>query len=97
MASRQRIPGVVFTTKRNCACLLRGAEGQQRRLVRDRSASAALHRRLQDRHVNKTRATASSAYSDLGVLPDGTVLCLYEQGNAIACARFNLEWLLEAP
>jgi hypothetical protein len=30
------------------------------------------------------------------VLPDGTVLCLYELGKSIACARFDLAWL-EAP
>jgi sialidase-1 len=34
-----------------------------------------------------------SAYSDLAVLPDGTVLCLYEADNNIACARFNLGWI----
>jgi sialidase-1 len=43
--------------------------------------------------VNKTLDAGPSAYSDLAVLPDGTVLCLYEQGESIACARFNLEWL----
>ncbi len=42
-----------------------------------------------------------SGYSDLAVLPDGTVLCLYECGmvehmgdtRAVTLARFNLEWL----
>ena len=46
--------------------------------------------------VNKTLEPGSSAYSDLAVLPDGTVLCLFERGDSIDCARFNLEWL-EAP
>jgi sialidase-1 len=43
-----------------------------------------------------------SGYSDLGVLPDGTLLCFYERGaakgnhystEALTLARFNLEWL----
>lgn len=43
-----------------------------------------------------------SAYSDLAVLPDGTILCFYERGRgaakrsaygALTLARFNLEWL----
>ena len=42
--------------------------------------------------VNKTLESGPSAYSDLAVLPDGTVLCLYETKN-IVCARFNLDWL----
>ena len=43
--------------------------------------------------VNKTLEEGPSAYSDLSVLPDGSVLCLYERGNSIACARFNLQWI----
>lgn len=43
--------------------------------------------------INKVLDAGSSAYSDLAVLPDGTVLCLYEKANRIVCARFNLEWL----
>lgn len=43
-----------------------------------------------------------SAYSDLAVLPDGTILCFYERGRetpkpspygALTLARFNLEWV----
>lgn len=39
-----------------------------------------------------------SAYSDLAIASDKTILCLYEQGDRtpyerIALARFNLEWL----
>jgi len=51
-----------------------------------------------------------SAYSDLAVLPDGVVLCLYENGagkpvvkrkrdwtyTRLTLARFNLEWLQQA-
>lgn len=44
--------------------------------------------------INKTLDAGPSAYSDLAVLPDGTVLCLYERKQDIACARFNLEWVL---
>ncbi len=43
--------------------------------------------------VNQTLEAESSAYSDLSVLPDGTVLCLYERGTSITCARFNLAWV----
>lgn len=43
--------------------------------------------------VAKTLEPGSSAYSDLAVLPDGTVLCLFEVGDSIQCARFNLEWV----
>jgi sialidase-1 len=43
--------------------------------------------------VNKTLDPGKTAYSDLAVLPDGSVLCLFERADAIDCARFNLEWL----
>ena len=41
----------------------------------------------------KTLDSGPSAYSDLAVLPDGSVLCLYESKNDLRCARFNLEWI----
>jgi sialidase-1 len=44
--------------------------------------------------VNKTLDAGPSAYSDLAVLPDGTVLCLYEGKADIQVARFNLEWIV---
>jgi len=44
--------------------------------------------------VNKVLDPGKAAYSDLAVLPDGTVLCLYEADTSIDCARFNLEWLV---
>ena len=42
-----------------------------------------------------------SAYSDLVAAPDGSVVCLYERGEAhpyerLTCARFDLEWLTDA-
>jgi len=43
--------------------------------------------------VSRTLDAGPSAYSDLAVLPDGSVLCLYEKANDIVAARFTLEWL----
>lgn len=53
--------------------------------------------------VGKTLEPGPAAYSDLAVLPDGTILCFYEAGNPqvakpspsgfLTLARFNLEWL----
>jgi len=43
--------------------------------------------------VNKVLDSGKAAYSDLAVLPDGTVICLYEADTSIDCARFNLEWV----
>jgi sialidase-1 len=43
--------------------------------------------------INKVLDPGKAAYSDLAVLPDGTVLCLYERADSIECARFNLEWV----
>jgi len=45
--------------------------------------------------VNKVLDPGKAAYSDLAVLPDGTVLCLYEADTSIDCARFNLEWVMQ--
>ncbi|MBL8829361.1 MAG: exo-alpha-sialidase [Planctomycetaceae bacterium] len=58
--------------------------------------------------VNRVLEPGYSAYSDLAVLPDGTILCLYERGRDVATggqkpssyayltlARFNVEWLSE--
>lgn len=45
--------------------------------------------------VNKVLDPGKAAYSDLAVLPDGTVLCLYEADSSIDCARFNLEWVAQ--
>lgn len=43
--------------------------------------------------IQKTLDAGPSAYSDLAVLPYGTVICLYEADQSIACARFDLEWI----
>jgi sialidase-1 len=45
--------------------------------------------------VNKVLDPGKAAYSDLAVLPDGTVLCLYEADTSIDCACFNLEWVTQ--
>lgn len=55
--------------------------------------------------VNRVLEPGLSSYSDLAVLRDGTILCLYERvstkgpsgatGGFISMARFNLEWLTE--
>ncbi len=43
--------------------------------------------------VSKVLEVGPSAYSDLAVLTDGTILCLYEGDNTIRCARFDLDWI----
>jgi sialidase-1 len=43
--------------------------------------------------INKVLDPGKAAYSDLAVLPDGDVLCLFERADSIDCARFNLEWM----
>ncbi|MBM3855247.1 MAG: exo-alpha-sialidase [Verrucomicrobia bacterium] len=61
--------------------------------------------------VSRVLEPGPSAYSDLAVLPDGTLLCFYESGRPgatrpnstrtdwpyarLVLARFNLEWLKE--
>jgi sialidase-1 len=55
--------------------------------------------------VNKTLEANWSGYSDLAVLPDGTILCFYERGSSdgksstrttrLTIAHFNLEWLTD--
>ena len=45
--------------------------------------------------VNKVLEPGASAYSDLAVLPDGTILCFYERPKKLTLARLNLEWLTD--
>ncbi len=52
--------------------------------------------------VSKTAEPGFGGYSDLSVLPDGTILCLYEGGDPdgrgysrLVVARFGLEWLTD--
>lgn len=49
--------------------------------------------------VERVLYKGPAAYSDLAVLPDGTICCLYERGSAhpyeeLHLARFDLAWLL---
>jgi sialidase-1 len=51
---------------------------------------------------SKLLHTGPSAYSCLGVLNDGTIVCLYERGDkdayeTITLARFDLDWLRTSP
>ena len=43
----------------------------------------------------KVLRPGAAAYSDLVVLPDGSIGCLYERDNyhKITFARFSLDWL----
>lgn len=43
--------------------------------------------------VVKTLDAGPSAYSDLTVLPDDTIVCLYEGNKTIVAARFHLDWI----
>ena len=52
--------------------------------------------------VNKTVEPGWSAYSDIAVTKDGTILCFYGRGakpgfagDLLTLARFNLEWLTD--
>lgn len=45
----------------------------------------------------RTFAAGSMSYSTLATLPDGDVGLLYEPGNGIRFASFDLDWLLAAP
>ena len=43
--------------------------------------------------VCKTLESGPGGYSDLALLSDGTVLCLYEGDKRITAARFGLDWV----
>lgn len=45
--------------------------------------------------VNKTLEKGPSAYSDLAVLQDGKIVCLFEGNNTITFAKFDLSWVTE--
>ena len=50
--------------------------------------------------VSKVLEEGKAGYSDLAMLENGTIFCLYEEGKArfdenIAVAQFNLEWVTE--
>lgn len=43
--------------------------------------------------LGRSLESGTSGYSDLAVLPDGTLLCFYELKDRMAVAHFNLQWL----
>ena len=47
--------------------------------------------------VSKVIEPESAAYSDIAVLPDNTILVLYEtgKGKPVYCIRTNIEWILD--
>jgi len=50
--------------------------------------------------VSRILHKGPSAYSDLAILPDGTICCLYERGEthpyeSLTLARFTMAWLTE--
>ena len=54
--------------------------------------------------ISRVLEPGISAYSDLAIAGDGSILCLYERGGVnnvmwdtryVTLARFNLEWLRE--
>lgn len=53
--------------------------------------------------INKLLQEGSATYSDLAVLPDKSIICLYGHGgtkhmpDTVSLARFNLQWLLDPP
>ena len=49
--------------------------------------------------VSRLLNAGRSAYSNLAILPDGTIACLYERGKSIpyetiTFARFTMDWLV---
>ena len=97
MASVLRYPEkpgmVLFTNPHSVALDKQGAEVPAGRGKR-RNLSVKLSRDDGETwNLTKTIEAGPSAYSDLALLPDGTVLCLYEGENTIDCARFNLDWI----
>ena len=44
--------------------------------------------------ARRTLEEGTSAYSDLAVLADGTILCFYERDQRLTLARFNKAWIL---
>ncbi len=89
-------PGTLIYS--NPHTLARDAAGRERPAVSGRRENLTIKLSRDDGQswpIERTLEAGPSAYSDLAVLPDGTVLCFYEAGNELKLARFNLEWLAE--
>jgi sialidase-1 len=101
--------GLLFANPRNLA---RGDGREAPGKARDRR-NLAIHLSRDDGRtwpIIKTLDPGDAQFSDLGAMPDGTILCLYEAGQtageksfaghnvgSITLARFNLEWLTARP
>jgi sialidase-1 len=106
LVSHPGIPG------RNRPWLLHSSPHTTKREHRERK-DVTIHASLDDGRtwpVRRLLHAGPGAYSDLAVLPDGTVLCLYESGKPgetrragdwayarITLARFGLDWLGAKP
>jgi len=89
-------PGTLIFS--NPHTLARDAAGQERPGVNGKRENLTMKLSRDDGQtwpVSRTLEAGPSAYSDLAVLPDGTVLCFYEAGNELRLARFNLAWITE--
>jgi len=89
-------PGTLIFS--NPHTLARDAAGQERPGVNGKRENLTIklsHDDGQSWPVSRTLEAGPSAYSDLAVLPDGTMLCFYEAGNELRLARFNLAWIAE--
>ena len=103
MASLIRPPdgALLFSNPDNLP--VRGKPGQPGRNRERRNLTARLSRdEGESWPVSRPIEKGFSGYSDLSVLPEGTLLCFYERGaarnnhyatEALTLARFNREWL----
>jgi hypothetical protein len=101
-----RIPGIVVTAQ---GTVLAYCEARKFTSADRGELEIHLRRSTDDGRtwpVRQLLQAGPSAYSDLAVLPDGTVLCFYESGKpgetrrggdwayaSLTVARFNLAWL----
>jgi len=90
-------PGTLLFSCPNTLALNKDGTLKVRKHAKRRNLT--IKRSLDDGHtwpISKTLESGLSAYSDLAVLPDGTILCLYEAADQIKCARFDLAWIEES-
>jgi len=84
---------VGYEPAKGCILFANPASNERRSLTVRRSEDGGVTWRR-----SRTLHAGPSAYSDLAVLPDGTICCLYERGlehpyEELALARFDLGWL----
>ena len=98
---------IVFANPHNLS-RIDGKEGEGKSRDRKNISIKVSYDEGQTWEVNKVLEPSYSAYSDLAVLPDGTILCLYETGRhsdkeknkstsyaGLTLARFNMEWVTD--